>query len=55
MFGTAGGLMEFRAALLASRGFASYALPIFAYEDLPESMLNVDFEYFEVHVLTGLN
>ncbi|XP_038077227.1 bile acid-CoA:amino acid N-acyltransferase-like [Patiria miniata] len=47
MFGTAGGLMEFRAALLASRGYASYALPIFAYEDLSETMLNVDFEYFE--------
>ena len=49
MFGTTGGLMEFRAALLATHGYTSYALPIFAYEALSESMLNIDFEYFEVN------
>ena len=47
MFGTAGGLNEYRAALLASRGFACLALPFFAYDDLP-SHLNLDLGYFVV-------
>lgn len=37
MFGSAGGLIEFRASLLASRGFVVLALAFFAYKDLPES------------------
>ena len=48
LFGTAGGIIEFRSALLASRGFASLSLPYFNYEDLPDSLLDLDFEYFLV-------
>ncbi|XP_064616582.1 acyl-coenzyme A amino acid N-acyltransferase 2-like [Liolophura sinensis] len=46
MFGTAGGIMEFRAALLASRGFIVLSLPYFNYQDLPKSLVDVDFSYF---------
>lgn len=46
LFGTVGGLTEFRSALLASRGFASLALPYFAYEDLPQNLFDLDLEYF---------
>ena len=49
MFGTAGGIVEFRAALLASRGFAAFALPYFAYDDLPTTF-EFNLEYFEVSV-----
>ncbi|XP_078595618.1 acyl-coenzyme A amino acid N-acyltransferase 1-like isoform X1 [Branchiostoma floridae x Branchiostoma japonicum] len=47
MFGSTGGLAEYRAALLASRGFAVLALAFFAYDDLPKEMVNVDLDYFE--------
>ncbi|XP_059505426.1 acyl-coenzyme A amino acid N-acyltransferase 1-like [Stegostoma tigrinum] len=42
-----GGLIEFRACLLASRGFATLALPYFGFEDLPISMTDFHLEYFE--------
>ena len=45
MFGSAGGLMEFRAALLASHGFAVLALAYFAYDNLPNN-LQLNLEYF---------
>ena len=48
LFGTAGGILEFRSALLASRGFASLSLPYFRYEDLPDTMFDIDLEYFMV-------
>ena len=48
MFGTVGGLFEFRSALLASRGFATYCLPYFAYDDLPPTLVDLDLEYFLV-------
>lgn len=48
MFGTAGGLIEFRAAILASRGFIVFALPYFQHEDLPESMTDINFDYLKV-------
>ena len=48
LFGTAGGILEFRSALLASRGFASLSLPYFRYEDLPDTMFDIDFDYFMV-------
>lgn len=48
MFGTVGGIFEFRSALLASRGFASLSLPYFAFDDLPETLEQVDFDYFMV-------
>jgi dienelactone hydrolase len=46
MFGTAGGLIQFRSALLASRGVMSLALAYFDYEDLPVNM-DLNMEYFE--------
>lgn len=47
LFGGIGGLVEFRASLLAAHGFAVLALAYFAYEDLPKPLLEVDLEYFE--------
>ncbi|XP_036891798.1 bile acid-CoA:amino acid N-acyltransferase [Sturnira hondurensis] len=47
LYGGSGGLVEFRASLLAAHGFAVLALAYFAYEDLPELLLEVDLEYFE--------
>lgn len=47
MFGSVGGLMEFRSALLASRGFASLALAVFAYKDLPATTEELELDYFE--------
>ncbi|KAA0187832.1 hypothetical protein HAZT_HAZT011513 [Hyalella azteca] len=46
MFGSAGGLMEHRASLLAARGVAALALAFFNYEDLPSNMDSLDLEYF---------
>lgn len=46
LFGTAGGLIEFKASLLASHGFAALALAYFAYEDLPKVLTEIDLEYF---------
>ncbi|XP_075049439.1 acyl-coenzyme A thioesterase 1-like [Mixophyes fleayi] len=47
MFGDDGGLVEYRSSLLASRGFASLALPYVAFEDLPPAMTEFHLEYFE--------
>lgn len=47
MFGTAGGLTLYRAALLASRGFAALALAFFNFDDLPPN-LELHLEYFRV-------
>ncbi|PKK16905.1 acyl-coenzyme A amino acid N-acyltransferase 1 [Columba livia] len=47
LFGGAGGLIEFRAGLLATRGFAVLALAFFAYKDLPHTLAQLDMEYFE--------
>ncbi|XP_055973217.1 bile acid-CoA:amino acid N-acyltransferase isoform X2 [Sorex fumeus] len=47
LFGGIGGLIEFRASLLASHGFAVLALAYFNFEDLPSDLLEVDLEYFE--------
>ncbi|XP_067686451.1 acyl-coenzyme A thioesterase 1-like [Haliotis asinina] len=46
MFGSVGGLIEFRSALLASRGFASFGLAYLRYDDLPSSVADIDFDYF---------
>lgn len=46
MFGTTGGLIEFKASLLASHGFAALALAYFAYDDLPKVITEVELEYF---------
>lgn len=47
LFGYIGGLVEFRASLLASRGFAVLALAYFGYEDLPKELVEEDLDYFE--------
>ncbi|ELV09878.1 Acyl-coenzyme A thioesterase 1 [Tupaia chinensis] len=46
MFGD-GGLNESRTSLLACRGFATLALPLFGYEDLPPIMKDLNLDYFE--------
>ena len=47
--GSAGGLYEQKAALLASRGFAALALAYFGYDDLPRDLttLVLDIDYFD--------
>ncbi|KAK4293230.1 hypothetical protein Pmani_034063 [Petrolisthes manimaculis] len=47
VFGGFGGLREYRAAILASRGFACLALAYFKFEDLPETMDKLELDYFE--------
>ncbi|KAL9956932.1 hypothetical protein ACROYT_G038494 [Oculina patagonica] len=47
LFGGAGGLVEFKASLLASHGFAALALAYFAYDDLPSSPEYINLEYIE--------
>lgn len=53
MFGSGGGLFDHRAALLASRGFCVFALPFFAYEDLPKSLPDVSLDYLIVGQITS--
>ncbi|XP_053553782.1 acyl-coenzyme A thioesterase 1 [Bombina bombina] len=45
--GTGGGLIEYKASLLASKGFATLALAYYGYEDLPKDMKQFHLEYFE--------
>lgn len=47
LFGNGGGLIDFRAGLLASRGFATLAVAYWGYDDLPRQPGPVDLEYFE--------
>ena len=47
LFGGAGGLIEFKASLLASHGFAALSLAYFAYDDLPSSPQYIDLDYIE--------
>ncbi|XP_040831255.1 acyl-coenzyme A thioesterase 1-like isoform X1 [Ochotona curzoniae] len=47
IFGVGGGLLEYRASLLAGRGFAVLALAYYNYEDLPKNLNRVHLEYFE--------
>ena len=47
MFGTTGGLIEFRAALLASHGYVTLALAYALYDDLP-NFSNLELDYFDV-------
>ncbi|NP_001084617.1 acyl-CoA thioesterase 2 S homeolog [Xenopus laevis] len=45
--GTGGGLLEYKASLLAAKGFATLALAYYGYEDLPKQMKHFHLEYFE--------
>ncbi|XP_052595292.1 dynein axonemal light chain 1 isoform X1 [Peromyscus californicus insignis] len=47
LFGSGGGLCEYRASLLSGHGFAVLALAYFRFEDLPEYLSDVRLEYFE--------
>ncbi|CAM4686956.1 acyl-coenzyme A thioesterase 1-like isoform X1 [Lepidochelys kempii] len=47
LYGTGGGLPEYRASLLANHGFATLALAYYGYEDLPKDMREFHLEYFE--------
>ncbi|XP_012596914.3 acyl-coenzyme A thioesterase 1 [Microcebus murinus] len=47
IFGVGGGLLEYRASLLAGKGFAVMALAYYNYEDLPKGIENLHLEYFE--------
>ncbi|XP_060118456.1 acyl-coenzyme A thioesterase 1-like [Heteronotia binoei] len=47
IYGTGGGLPEYRACLMASHGFAMLALAYYGYEDLPKDMKEFHLEYFE--------
>jgi dienelactone hydrolase len=44
--GSEGGLQPEKAAWLASRGFAAFALAYFHYEDLPRQLAGIPLEYF---------
>ena len=48
LFGTGGGLIEHRAALLANCGYAVFALAFFDYRDLPVDLDELDLNYFRV-------
>jgi len=47
LFGTAGGLNEFKASLLASHGFTVLSLAFFNFDDLPKFLPHCELEYFE--------
>ncbi|KAJ8358535.1 hypothetical protein SKAU_G00150600 [Synaphobranchus kaupii] len=49
IWGMGGGLVEYRAALLASRGMASFALAYFGHKDIPGPIdaINVGDDYFQ--------
>jgi hypothetical protein len=48
MYGLMGGINEARAALLASKGFATLAVPYYRYEGLPDNLFDLNFDYFKV-------
>lgn len=45
--GSEGGIKELDAALLASRGYAAFALAYFGTEDLPKELANIPLEYLK--------
>ncbi|XP_076979111.1 peroxisomal succinyl-coenzyme A thioesterase-like [Tamandua tetradactyla] len=47
IFGIGGGLLEYRASLLAGHGFATLALAYYDFEDLPKKLNSLQMEYFE--------
>ncbi len=49
IFGTGGGLMEHRGALLSSKGFAVLCLAYIDFKDLPKTVPELSMNYFEVN------
>ncbi|XP_057586409.1 peroxisomal succinyl-coenzyme A thioesterase [Hippopotamus amphibius kiboko] len=47
VFGVGGGLLEYRASLLAGHGFATLALAYYDFEDLPKKFDTIHLDYFE--------
>ncbi|CAO2586861.1 Peroxisomal succinyl-coenzyme A thioesterase [Lemmus lemmus] len=47
VFGVGGGLLEYRASLMANHGFATLALAFYDFEDLPKDYNIVEVDYFE--------
>ncbi|XP_045678769.1 peroxisomal succinyl-coenzyme A thioesterase-like [Phyllostomus hastatus] len=47
LFGLGGGLLEYRASLLAGNGFATLALAYYDFEDLPKAFGDINLDYFE--------
>ncbi|XP_059547165.1 peroxisomal succinyl-coenzyme A thioesterase [Myotis daubentonii] len=47
LFGVGGGLLEYRASLLAGHGFATMALAYYRFEDLPKEFDTRNTDYFE--------
>ncbi|XP_062945142.1 peroxisomal succinyl-coenzyme A thioesterase-like [Cynocephalus volans] len=47
IFGLGGGLLEYRASLLAGHGFATLALAYYDFEDLPKELNSLHLDYFE--------
>ncbi|NXS64234.1 ACOT1 thioesterase, partial [Brachypteracias leptosomus] len=47
LYGSGGGLVEYRASLLASRGFVTLAVAYMAFEDLPAMPESLELSYFE--------
>ncbi|XP_057586408.1 peroxisomal succinyl-coenzyme A thioesterase-like [Hippopotamus amphibius kiboko] len=47
IFGVGGGLLEYRASLLAGHGFATLALAYYDFEDLPKKFDTIHLDYFE--------
>lgn len=47
IFGFGGGLLEYRASLLAGHGFATLALAYYNFEDLAKEIDSIHLEYFE--------
>ncbi|XP_050020577.1 peroxisomal succinyl-coenzyme A thioesterase [Alexandromys fortis] len=47
VYGVGGGLLEYRASLMASHGFATLALAFYDFEDLPKDFTVVEVDYFE--------
>ena len=46
LIGSHGGLVEFKAALLASNGFAAFSLAYLLFENLPKILEDLELEYF---------
>lgn len=47
VYGVGGGLLEYRASLLAGHGFATLALAFYGFEDLPKEFNVIEVDYFE--------
>ncbi|XP_051004946.1 peroxisomal succinyl-coenzyme A thioesterase [Acomys russatus] len=47
VYGVGGGLLEYRASLVAGRGFATLALAFYGFEDLPKELDVIEVDYLE--------